>query len=126
MSDATDYVDGETLSDGDIARALRDGVLIGQECADCGHSTATAAAACAHCGSRGRDLITLPKDGEIYTETRINVPPPAFEGPYTVALVELTDGTRITAHIESDVSVGDPVSFQGHIAEDIRPAPVFG
>ncbi|MFC7131588.1 MULTISPECIES: Zn-ribbon domain-containing OB-fold protein [Salinibaculum] len=126
MSDAADYVQGERLSDDDIARALRDGVLLGQECADCGHGTGTAAAACSHCGSRDTTAVVLPEDGEIYTETRINVPPPAFEGPYTVAIVELSDGTRLTAHIESDVSVGDAVSFQGTIAEDIRPAPVFG
>ena len=126
MSNANEYVDGDTLTDGDIARALRDGVLLGQQCADCGHGTATSAAACAHCGSRDLDVVTLPEEGEVYTETKINVPPPAFEGPYTVALVELTDGTRVTAHIESEVSVGDSVSFEGIVDEDIRPAPIFG
>jgi uncharacterized OB-fold protein len=126
MSDAADYVDGETLTDGAIARALRDGVLLGQECTACGRGTATAAAACSHCGSRDMTVVTLPEEGEVYTETRINVPPPAFEGPYTVALVQLTDGTRLTAHVESDVSVGDTVSFEGHVDEDIRPAPLFG
>jgi len=126
MSDAADYVDGETLTDDAIARALRDGVLLGQECTACGHGTGTAVATCAHCGSRDMAVVALPEEGEVYTETRINVPPPAFEGPYTVALVQLTDGTRLTAHIEADVSVGDAVSFQRYVDEDIRPAPLFG
>jgi uncharacterized OB-fold protein len=126
MSDASEYVSGDSVTDNDIANALRDGVLLGQECGDCGHGTGTSAAACSHCGSRDLTVVTLPEDGEVYTETKINVPPPAFEGPYTVALVELTDGTRLTAHIEDEVSVGDSVSFQGIIDEDIRPAPIFG
>lgn len=125
MNDGVEYVD-DTLTDSAIARALRDGVLLGQECGECGHGTGTAAAACSHCGSRDMAVVTLPEAGEVYTETRINVPPPAFEGSYTVAIVELTDGTRLTTHIEGDVSVGDTVSFKGHTTEDDRPAPVFG
>lgn len=126
MSDVAEYVNDDTLTDSAIARALRDGVLLGQECTECGHGTGTAAAACSYCGSRDLSVVRLPEQGEVYTETRINVPPPAFEGPFTVALVQLTDGTRLTAHIEADVSVGDTVSFEGSIEEDIRPAPIFG
>jgi uncharacterized OB-fold protein len=43
----------------------------------------------------------LPDEGEVYTYTVIEVPPSQFkdEAPYVVAIVELTDGTKITCQL---------------------------
>lgn len=105
--------------------ALREGELLGQQCEDCGRGTVTAAAACPNCGSRALTVVSLPREGEVHSETRINVAPAGFEGPYTVAVVELTEGVRITAHVRGTVSIGDTVAFEGVLEEDTEPAPIF-
>jgi uncharacterized OB-fold protein len=44
---------------------------------------------------------TLPSDGTIYTFTTIEVPPSQFKdaAPYVVAIVELSDGTKIMCQV---------------------------
>jgi len=44
---------------------------------------------------------TLPSDGTIFTYTTIEVPPSQFKdaAPYVVAIVELSDGTKIMCQI---------------------------
>lgn len=52
------------------------------------------------------------RTGTIYTETVVHIAPPAFvaDVPYEVAIVDCSDGTRITARIEGDrVTIGDAV-----------------
>lgn len=126
MTDVSEYVDGEELTHAARLEALRDDVLLGQECQSCGYSTATPAAACQRCGSRDLTVCSLPQEGVVYSETQINVAPPGFEGPYTVALVHLSDDTPITAHVEGTVSIGESVALQGVIEDGKLPAPLFG
>lgn len=114
----------ERLEYHDWADALRDGELLGQECADCGHATAAPKAACARCGSRSLDTVSLPTEGEVYSETTVNVPPEGFAGEYQLAVVDLGDA-RVLVRIEDRVDIGDRVAFAGVIETDGHPAPVF-
>jgi uncharacterized OB-fold protein len=47
------------------------------------------------------ELYVLPDEGTIYTYTEIQVPPSQFkdEAPYVVAIIELTDGTKVTCQL---------------------------
>jgi len=57
----------------------------------------------------------LGKTGKIISWTYIRVPPEGFahEAPYYVALVELSDKTRITAQVadcdDTEIRIGQPV-----------------
>jgi uncharacterized OB-fold protein len=65
---------------------------------------------------RGLPLNIYMRTGIIYTETIVRIAPEAFQKdvPYQVAIVELADGTRLTARIEGDaVRIGDPVVETG-------------
>lgn len=56
---------------------------------------------CPECGSREFVEIILKDTGKILTYTTIEVGPPEFSDqvPYTVGIIELDDGARITAQI---------------------------
>lgn len=123
---------GGELVDGELTyeswkRALREGVLLGQECADCGHATGAPKAACARCGSRDLEAVELPTTGTVYSETTITVPPRQFtdDDAYQVAIVEL-DTARVMARIDGTAEIGDEVRLQGTLEADDAPAPVFG
>lgn len=105
------------------ADRLRDGDLLGQECAECGHTTAAPKAACARCGSRTLATVTLPTDGIVHSETTIAVPPEGFDGEYQVAVVRLGDA-KVMGRIDGTVDIGDRVAFTDVVADD-HPAPVF-
>ncbi len=70
---------------------------------------------CSECKSTGFESYKLPDEGRIVTYSVIHVPPKEFAGtvPYTTAIVELTDGVRLTTQIADaepdDVSIGAPV-----------------
>ena len=114
----------ERLEYSDWADALSEGELLGQECTDCGHVTAAPKAACARCGSLAIDTVSLPTEGEVYSETTITVPPEGFEGEYQLAVVDLGDA-RVLVRIEDIVDIGDRVAFADVIETDGHPAPTF-
>lgn len=66
----------------------------------------------------------MERTGTIYTETVVHAAPAAFaeEAPYQVAIVQLEDGTRVTARIVGDrVAIGDSVVE----TEALHNAPAF-
>jgi uncharacterized OB-fold protein len=117
----------ETLRYDDWARAVTEGQLLGQECADCGHVAGAPKGACAQCGSRDIETVELPTTGEVYTETTVNVPPRQFEERgYQVVLVEV-GGARVMARVDGEhVDIGDEIELVDYTDEDDgHPAPVF-
>lgn len=118
------YLEGDGLTARAWRRALRDGLLLGQRCPDCGHVTAAPKAACARCGARDLAVEALPTTGEVYTQTTIAVAPEGFEGPYRVGVVDLGDA-RVLARIPDDADIGDQLSLAGVVETDDRPAPRF-
>lgn len=125
-----DYLSGDRLTYQGWRRAIRDGVLLGQICGDCGHLTAAPKAACARCGARSLTARPLPTGGEVYAETTILVAPKAFDGPYQIALVTLEgenerEQGRVLVQIDGEVDIGDPVEFVGVVEAEGDPGPLF-
>ena len=79
-------------------RALRDGVLLLQHCADCGHVQYYQQAVCRRCG--GQNLVHRPASGrgKVHSFSVVHrAPGPAFKAdvPYAVLLVDLAEGPRM-------------------------------
>ena len=96
--------------------ALAEGDLLGGVCADCGEVLLPPRPACYACGSRAVDVESQPRRGHVYSYTAVRTPPPAFEAdaPYTIAVVELAGGGRLTGRLAADyddTEVGDPVEL---------------
>lgn len=115
--------DGELLFRG-WAEAVRDGVLLGQECTECGHVTGAPKAACPYCGDRDIEVVRLPSEGEVYSETTIKVPPEGYEGEYQVAVIDVGDA-RVLGRLDGGVDIGDPVELADYMEVKTEPAPVF-
>lgn len=95
--------------------ALAEGDLLGGVCADCGEVLVPPRPACYACGSREVAVETQPRDGTVYSHTRVHTAPPAFEAaaPYTIAVVELDSGVRVTGRLtDDDPAIGDPVELR--------------
>ena len=93
---------------------LADGELLGAVCAGCGEVLLPPRPACYACGSRDVAVEAQPRTGEVVSYTAVHTPPPAFsdEAPYTVAIVELESGGRLTGRVSApydDVEIGTPV-----------------
>lgn len=118
------YLDDGRLTAKAWARALEEGVLLGQRCGDCGHTTAAPKAACARCGARSLAVEALTTTGEVYTQTTIAVVPEGFDGPYRVGIVDLGD-SRVLGRLPDEAEIGDEVSLAGVVWADDRAAPRF-
>ncbi len=60
--------------------------------------------------------MTLPMRGIVYSRTQVREAPAGFESqaPYQLALVQLEDGSLITAQLtdyDEDAQIGDPVEM---------------
>ena len=71
------------------------------KCAGCGSVHFPPRRICRECHGREFETVILPDEGKVVTFTVIRVAPSAYtdEAPYAVALVELTDGTRLMSQI---------------------------
>ncbi|MFB6169638.1 MAG: Zn-ribbon domain-containing OB-fold protein [Haloarculaceae archaeon] len=96
--------------------ALADGRLMGADCQNCEQVMVPPRAFCYACGSGNVVADDQPTTGEVVTYTEVRTPPPAFEdeAPYTVAVVELDSGARLTGRVRADyeaVAIGDRVEL---------------
>ncbi|MHC4932112.1 MAG: Zn-ribbon domain-containing OB-fold protein [Planctomycetota bacterium] len=71
------------------------------KCDKCGSVHFPPRRICRECGNRGFEAVVLPNEGKVETYTVIHTAPSAYtdEAPYAVALVELSDGTKITSQL---------------------------
>lgn len=89
--------------------------LEGSKCTKCSKTYFPPRVVCPICHSTSLEKVFLPKKGKIVTFTTVRVAPRTFElyVPYSVALIELEDGTRLTAQLTdcnpSEVYIGMPV-----------------
>ena len=85
------------------------------KCSSCGKISSIPAYFCKSCRSEKLEETEVPGEGTIYTYSIVHVPLATHEkeAPYTVAIVELEGGCKITGRIletSSDkLSVGDSV-----------------
>lgn len=92
--------------------------LIGSECEICHTHYFPVRRICPQCRRKGKmKEVKLSGKGKIYSYTRIYAPPSGFEldAPYTMAIIELEEGPRLTAQVEDcdarDVKIGTPVEM---------------
>ncbi|WP_254534623.1 Zn-ribbon domain-containing OB-fold protein [Halomarina litorea] len=96
--------------------ALAEGTLYGAVCEDCGNAMVPPRPACYGCGSRSVVAEEQPREGRVVSYTEVRTAPPAFaeRAPYTVAVVELASGARLTGRVDADyesVSIDAPVEL---------------
>jgi len=101
--------------------------LEGLKCGKCGTVTFPPRATCPKCKSDDMNQYALPKLGKVLTYSMIHSVPEGFDSnvPYPVALIELEDGTKLTAQLTdcdtSEISMGMPVEMSiRRIREDGR------
>jgi uncharacterized OB-fold protein len=84
--------------------ALDSGDLLAAACEDCGKRLVPPRPACYACGSRSLRVEPQPKTGTVVSYTEVRTPPPALadRAPYTVAIVELDSGARLTGRVTAD------------------------
>jgi uncharacterized OB-fold protein len=89
--------------------------LEANKCVKCGKVLFPPRLICPNCGAKEFEKLRLSDEGKIVTFTVIRVAPEQFANqiPYVVAVVELTDGARITTQVvdcqPEDVEIDKPV-----------------
>ena len=96
--------------------ALANERLLGSVCRACEASHVPPRPTCPDCGSRDVVAEDQPRSGTVVSYTEVRVPPAAFEAeaPYTVAVVELDSGARLTGRVDAPyeaVAIDDRVSL---------------
>lgn len=96
--------------------ALEAGRLVAGRCLDCGQSLLPPRPACYACGGREIRLETQPKTGTVYSYTEVRHPAPSFpvDPPFTVGIIELDSGVRLTGRIAEpyeDIEIGTDVEL---------------
>jgi uncharacterized OB-fold protein len=81
--------------------ALKDNILKGLKCLDCGTITVPPKAVCDECGSTNQEITQLSGEGTIKTFTVIRVAPEGFKAPYVVVLTQLREGPWLTGLLNS-------------------------
>lgn len=89
--------------------------LEGQRCRSCGGIQFPSQASCRSCRSRLLEAHLLSGRGTVHSFSQVGQPPIGFHGPYTVAMVQLEEGIRITAQLTDvdpdEVKIGMPVEM---------------
>lgn len=91
--------------------------LEANKCKNCGRISFPPRQICPHCGGRNFERTRLSDQGKIVTFTTIRVAPTQYSSqvPYSIAIVELNEGVRITTQVvdckPEDLEVGKPVKI---------------
>ena len=92
--------------------------LIGTKCTRCGEIYFPKRVMCPECRRKGQlENIKFSGKGKIHTYSTIHTPTEEFKSlsPYTVAIIELEEGAKITSQIvdcqKNDIQIGDDVEL---------------
>jgi hypothetical protein len=101
-------------------------MLPARRCAECGKLSVNAAT-CRFCGAEGGELLDLSGRGRLLSWTVIRIPPARYaaEAPYAIGLLDLEEGTRITARVAGDpehLTAGQPMAL---VTVDPARGPIF-
>ena len=111
-----------------------EGQLIAEQCTDCSARYFDLRMACARCGGRSFEQVTLPKDGTVGSFTIIHRAAPGVVTPFVSAVVYLSDSTAVKANIvgcppdPEHVRLGMPVrltTFTAAVGADDTSAIAF-
>ncbi|MDH4212599.1 MAG: Zn-ribbon domain-containing OB-fold protein [Candidatus Thorarchaeota archaeon] len=80
---------------------IEEGHFKAYKCVDCGMIIAPPSGSCYGCGSSNMKWAEVSGKGKLVSFTVIHVAPDQFaeEAPYYVAIVELAEGTRVSARL---------------------------
>jgi len=70
-----------------------------QRCDDCGHAYFPPRPFCPKCASLSVEVFTASGKGTLYSYVINQRPHPAFDGPYSIAVVTLDEGPRMMTNI---------------------------
>ncbi|TFV64288.1 hypothetical protein E4P41_01670 [Geodermatophilus sp. DF01-2] len=110
--------------------AAREHRLVIQRCAACGTLRHPPGPVCAACGSLEQDTVEAAGRGAVHSFVVNHHPKhPAFDYPLVVAVVELTEGTRLITNLvgiaPEEVAIGLPVVLDWLDADPELSLPVF-
>lgn len=111
----------------DFAVHLKEGRLMGSVCKSCGYSTFPPRADCPSCLSGDFSFKEWSGKGTLYTYTTIAAAPTGFEDvvPYTIGVVDLTEGGRLLAWMGETIApaeraIGMAVQVVPRLFEEIE------
>jgi len=80
---------------------IQDGQFKAYKCVDCGMVIAPPSGSCYGCGSSNMEWTEVSGKGKLVSFTVIHIAPDEFveETPYYIAIVELAEGTRVSARL---------------------------
>jgi len=80
---------------------IQEGHFRAYRCVDCGLVIAPPSGSCYGCGSSKMEWTEISGKGELVSFTVIHIAPDEFveEAPYFIAIVELEEGTRVSARL---------------------------
>lgn len=87
------------LSVKEFREALRNGKFLGLKCNKCGAYIVPPKKVCSECGTEDMEIVELSRDGKIKTGTVIHVTPKGYPNPTIVVIVELSEGSWVTANL---------------------------
>ena len=99
---------------------IQEGIFKAYRCVDCGMVIAPPSGSCYGCGSSKMEWAEVSGKGKLISFTVIHIAPDAFvdEVPYFVAIVELEEGTRVSARLidldplkPEEVKLGIPLTL---------------
>ncbi|MFI0258905.1 bifunctional MaoC family dehydratase N-terminal/OB-fold nucleic acid binding domain-containing protein [Streptomyces sp. NPDC017056] len=104
--------------------------LLVQRCTDCATLRFPWLPGCNRCGGAGWDTVEAAGTGTVFSYVVMHHPPfPAFDPPYAVGLIELTEGVRMVAGVvgvpHGKVRIGMPVRLEFRAVEEDLVLPVF-
>lgn len=81
-------------------------------CRSCGKKEIQPKRICARCHSKEFETETVKGEGNVYSYTVIHISSEEFSEitPYTIALIEIEKGLRVTGRVNTSVAIGDLVS----------------
>lgn len=81
------------------------------ECTQCKKHFAQRKWICPQCKNTDFDLKEVEGRGQVFSHTRIHISSKEFSHltPYTVALIELSNGLRVTGRLEEEVNINEQV-----------------
>ena len=91
--------------------------LVGEVCPHCDAKIFPPRDVCPHCGGEAKTQYAFSGKGKVYSYTIMREAPAGFEEniPYTVAVVALDEGPKVTAQLtdlgEQPVEIGMPVEM---------------
>ncbi len=101
-------------------------VLIGGVCRSCGCRMFPFAPVCPVCMSEDLAHEPMPREGTLYSFTIVHVGPKAWEKPYALGYVDLTNGVRVFSHLGgAAVEIGQTVELAtAEIGRSAEGAPI--